>query len=432
MSGQIGRLIPHILFSLTTVLVLVGLVTVYSAGAFYDYISIRNQWEKTVEEAITRATAPESVQDESVEPLQTLKDLQAQSATRRAGTLSTFLHQILWACIGFLALATTAMFDYPVWGRRIGWVIVGMLGLQLLLTLIPPGTGWPVRSLFHYGAKSRLSILGFTIQPSEMAKLGLIIFTSWFLSRRVQEEKMSILSLCPVLFILGPSIGMILLEPDRGVAAHLCIAIALLWFFSGGKKGHFITLSLLGSVAIGTMVAINEEAKSRVVNFVTGKPEFQYQQALEGLSRGGLFGVGLGDGEGSLTLFGAHNDVILAVIGEELGFIATAAVVLGYMGLILLGLRISKSCDDPFGKILALGITILLGSQALLNIAITLNLLPPTGFTLPLLSAGGASMVTTMAGIGILINISLSTHEHLLDSRKRAKVGGVRVWGVTA
>ena len=128
-----------------------------------------------------------------------------------------------------------------------------------------------------------------------MAKLGLIIFTSWFLSRRVQEEKMSILSLCPVLFILGPSIGMILLEPDRGVAAHLCIAIALLWFFSGGKKGHFITLSLLGSVAIGTMVAINEEAKSRVVNFVTGKPEFQYQQALEGLSRGGLFGVGLGE-----------------------------------------------------------------------------------------------------------------------------------------
>ncbi|MCA9442853.1 MAG: FtsW/RodA/SpoVE family cell cycle protein, partial [Candidatus Omnitrophica bacterium] len=426
MSGQIGRLVPHILFSLTTVLVLFGLVTVYSAGAFFDYRSIRNQWEKTVETAITQAIAPDSVEGKSDDPFQTLKQLQAQGANRRASTLSTFLHQTIWVVIGFLALAITARFDYPIWGRRIGWIVLILFSLQLALTLIPAGTNWPIRSLELNYAKSRLSLFGFTIQPSELAKLILIIFTSWFLSRRVQEDRMSLSSLLPVLLIIAPSIGMILLESDRGVAAHLCLALALLWFFSGGKIGHFAVLSVVGIFGVGFMVLNSEEAKSRIVNFFTGQPEYQYQQALEGVSRGGLFGVGLGDGEGSLTLYGAHNDVILAVVGEELGFIVTAAVVLAYLTLILLGLRISKNCDDPFGKILALGITILLGTQALLNIAITLNLLPPTGFTLPLLSAGGASMVTTMAAIGILINISLSTHDHLLDSRKRTKVGGLR------
>ena len=419
MIGQIGRLVPHLLFSITTVLVLFGLVAVYSAGAFYDYRSSRNQWEKTVKEAIGQATAPDATASDSLDPLQTLKELQAQGAERRASTLSTFVHQILWACIGFFVLAVTAMFDYPIWGRRIGWVLLLLFSLQIALTLIPSGTSWPIRSVVMNGAKSRLNILGFTVQPSEVAKLVLVLFTSWFLSRRVQEEKMSLTSLLPVLFVLVPSIGMILMEPDRGVAAHICLALALLWFFSGGRMFHFLTLLVAGTLSVGTMVAINDEARSRIVNFVTGTPEWQYQQALEGISRGGLFGVGLGDGEGSLTLYGAHNDVILAVIGEELGFIVTSLVVLAYLAIILLGLRVSKACDDPFGKILSLGITILIGTQALLNIAITLNLLPPTGFTLPLLSAGGASMVTTMAGIGILINISLSTHDQLLDSRNR-------------
>lgn len=431
MNGQLGRVVPHILFCITTLLVLLGLVTVYSAGSFYGYKKIRNEWEGTVREAVAQAAHHADLEGES-DPLTALRELQAQNAERRASTLSTFTSQILWAGIGFFVLAFTAMVDYPVWGRRIGWLILGVFGLQLALTLIPPGSNLPVKSLLFHGAKSRLSIFGLAIQPSELAKLVLIIFTAWFLSRRVQEDRMSLRSLFPLVFVLSPSIGMILLESDKGVAGHLCIAIALLWFFSGGRMSHFLTLCTLGAISVGSVVAFNDEARSRVVKFMTGVPEDQYRQALEGFARGGLFGTGFGNGVESLTLFGAHNDVILAIVGEELGFVATAAVVLGYTTLILLGLRISKACDDPFGKILALGVTILFGSQALLNIAITLSLLPPTGFNLPLLSAGGASMITTMAGMGILINISLSTHEHLLDSRKRNKAGGFRVWGAAA
>jgi cell division protein FtsW len=425
MTRWIDRMAPHMLFCLTTCLVLFGLVMVYSSSAFFDYRrNSQGQWEKAVEQAVQQATSNTSQPKESGDPEVSLESLRQQDAARQASMLTTFLTQVCWVLVGFVALGAAVLVDYPLWGKRIGWILLGMLSLQVALFIIPVNTGLPVQSRLINGARSWLQILAFRIQPSEIAKLGLVIFCAWYLSRRIQKGKLSFFSFVPALPVLGLSIGLILCESDRGVAVHLCLSLLILWMLAVGRISHVLILGTIAAAAVGTMIAMSPAARGRIISF-TGTESFHLRQSREALSRGGMFGTGLGDGDAALSLylFGAHTDFIMAIVGEELGFVATGSLVAGYLALVLLGFKVASSCGDPFGTLLAMGITILVGTQAFLNMAVVTGLAPTTGFTLPLVSYGGSSLTGTMIAIGILINISLSTHNHLLSDRNRVKPG---------
>lgn len=422
MIRWIDRMVPHMLFCLTTLLVLFGLVMVYSSSAFRDYRrDSQKKWEEAVELAVVRATERPGHSGAS-DPNESIDTLREQDAIRRASMLNTFLKQIVWVLLGFVALAFAASVDYPLWGRRIGWLMLLVLGLQAALFVIPANTGLPVQSRLINGSRSWLEILKFRLQPSEIAKIGLILFSSWYLARRVQKGSLTLVSTLPALPVLALSVGLILCESDKGVAVHLCLSLLLLWLLAAGDLAQVLLLGGLSTAAIGAVVATSEEARSRIIHYFT-EDSFQMLHAKEAFSRGGFLGKGLGDGDAALSayLFGAHNDFIFAVVGEELGFITTSLLVAGYLALVLLGLKVAAGCTDPFGTFLALGITILIGAQAFLNMAIVTGLAPTTGFTLPLVSYGGSSLTWTMIAMGILINISMSTHNHLLRGVNRVK-----------
>jgi len=416
LSRWLDRMTPHMIFCVTTCLVLFGLVMVYSSSAFDDYKkSSRDKLEEAVRLAVEQATLSAGASDAGREATEILERLRQEDAARRASMLSTFFRQARWVFVGFLFLAIAARLDYPLWGKKVGWLLAFFLVSQIMLFVIPADTGFPVQSRVVNGARSWIQVSFIRYQPSEVAKLGLVIFAAWFLARRLQCGRKSLVSLLPALIVTGTSIGLILLESDKGVAAHLCLALLVLWMLAGVRFSHIALAASVVALALGILIASSPEALSRVF-----EDSFQLKVARAALSRGGLFGAGLGDGDADLAyLYAAHTDFILAVVGEELGFLATTLLVAGYLVLILLGLKVVSGCSDPFGMFLALGITILLGSQAFLNMAVVTGLAPTTGFTLPLLSYGGSSLVWTMAGIGILVNVSLSTPHRLLENAKR-------------
>jgi cell division protein FtsW len=417
MNRWYARIIPHLIFCVTTCLVLFGLVMVYSSSAFEDYRrSSRSDWEQAVEKAVETATIQAGESNSGDEATATLETLRKKDAERRTSMLSTFLRQVRWGLVGFVFLALAAMVDYPIWQKKIGWVLLAFLGCQLALMTIPPDTGLPIQSRVVNGARSSLQILSFRFQPSEIAKLGVIVFTAWVLARSHQPGRNFFLCIVPGFFIAGVSVALILWESDKGVAGHLCIALLALWTLAGIKFRYIAVMGILATVAIGSFIIYDPEAVSRFFD------SFQMRQAKAAFARGGLLGTGIGDGDADLAyLYAAHTDFILAVIGEELGFIASSLVVFGYLFLILLGLKVAEGCPDPFGTYLALGITVLIGTQAFLNIAVSTGMAPTTGFTLPLLSYGGSSLIWTMAGIGVLINISLSNPSYLLGNGKKVR-----------
>jgi len=420
------QLVPHSLFCLVTCMVLFGLVMVYSSSAFTDYRGSRNDWKRAVDESVGQATGVASNSSSRFVPgvasVPTLEGLRAREASRRASMFSSFLKQCCWAFVGFIALAFAAMVDYPRWGKRIGWVMFLVLAFQIALFAIPANTGLPIQSKIINGARSWLQIFSLRIQPSEMAKVGLIIFTAWYLARNLAKEKIHLYQYLPGLLVIAFSIGLILVESDKGVAVHLCLALLVLWMFAVGRFSHVVVLGGLAGSVIGLVIWLSPNAMIRIRGLF-GENSYHMKQSFDALTGGGMFGIGLGDSNASLAhLPAAHTDFILAVIGEELGFIFTAALVAGYLAITLLGFKIAAGSGDPFGTLLALGFTTLIASQAFLNMAVVTGLVPTTGFTLPLVSYGGSSLTWTMVGIGILINISLSAHNNLLGDWNRDKV----------
>ena len=423
MNRWIDRMSPHLLFFVTTCLVLFGLVMVYSSSAFYDYRqTTQAKWEKAIEAAVARATEMKTTSPDADDPNAMLESLREKDFLRRKSMLSTFLKQICWVVLGFIAMGIAALVDYPLWGRRIGWLLLVVLVLQISLFIIPANTGLPIQSRIVNGSRSWLQISAFRIQPSEIAKLSLIIFSAWFLAKRISLGKLNFFSFIPALPVLGLSIGLILTESDKGVAVHLCLSLLLLWMLAAGRLSQVLFLSTIAAIVLGAVISASPEALGRIQSFL-GTDSFQLTQAKEAFSRGGLFGRGLGDSDAALSayLYGAHTDFIMAIVGEELGFVVTSTLVIFYFLLGMIGLKVAASCTDPFGSLLALGITLLIGTQAFLNMAIVTGLAPTTGFTLPLLSYGGSSLTWTLIAIGILINVSLSTHNHLLSERNRVK-----------
>lgn len=290
-------------------------------------------------------------------------------------------------------------------------LIFGICFILLILVLIP-GIG-TVRN----GSRSWFGIGGFGIQPSEFMKLAIIIFTSKYLSKNEKLIKDVKKGVFPILLILFITFGLILLQPDFGTGVIMVMTIIVLLFISGVDMSFFIKIGCLGLLGISGLIIIAPYRIKRILSFLNPWSDplgsgFQIIQSLYSIGPGGLLGLGFGNSiQKHFYLPEPQTDFIFSIISEEFGFMGIIIVATLFLIIIYRGFRISKKCENHFGKYLAFGITFGIAFQTLLNLMVVVGLIPVTGVTLPFLSYGGSSLLITMLSISILLNISKYNYE---------------------
>ena len=315
------------------------------------------------------------------------------------------IRQSLWMGIGGCALLLGAKVDYHRWRRFRAPLMVVSLGL--LVTVLVPHIG------VSAGGSSRWIGLGMLqLQPSELMKLALVVFTADLLTRRPDCSSDPKKVIAPVLVVLVVAVVLILKQPDMGTALVLC-CIAFGVLFMGGVPMVPIlkVIGLFGGLAVIVGLA-DPYRRDRILSFLNPGANksgtgYQVWQSLIGLGSGHIFGLGLGGGRekwGGLP--NVHTDFIFSVVGEELGLVGAVALLSLFFALTWFGLRAATRAPDRFGSLMAVGITTWITSQAVINIGAVIGVLPVTGIPLPFISFGGSSLFITMAAVGILINIA--------------------------
>jgi cell division protein FtsW len=313
--------------------------------------------------------------------------------------------QALYAGIGFLMMLL--MLFFPIDSlKRLAYAVL-IVSVLLLIAVLIPGIGHRAG-----GSMRWLKIQSFSFQPSEFAKLGLIIFLAYFLEKKEEKIRSFSFGFLPTVLFSGVLIGLVLKEPDFGTALFLAALVFFLLFVSGARL-VYIAGALLLAVPVAYYFLMNARYRyDRLISFIrpwedpTGT-SFQIIQSFLSFGSGGLFGLGLGEGRQKLFFLPApHTDFIFSVIGEELGLLGALVLVLLFLIFTLRGISIAASLEDRFGSYLALGITLMISLQAVINMGVVLGLLPTKGLTLPLVSYGGTSLVANLAGVGILLRLS--------------------------
>ena len=285
--------------------------------------------------------------------------------------------------------------------------LIFFLCLSLLILVLIPGIG-----TIRNGSRSWFGLGGFGIQPSEFTKLGMIIFTSKYLSHNEKVLKNIKTGVFPILGVLLLIFGLIMLQPDFGTGVIIVISIIVLLFISGVNMSFFIKLGFLGLLGVAGLIIVAPYRMKRIISFLNPWSDplgsgFQIIQSLYAIGPGGLLGLGLGNSiQKHFYLPEPQTDFIFAIISEEFGFLGILIVASLFILIIARGFHISIHCEDKFGKYLAFGITFQLAFQTLLNLMVVVGLIPVTGVTLPFLSYGGSSLLITMVSMGILLNIS--------------------------
>ncbi len=315
--------------------------------------------------------------------------------------------QALNAGVGFLLMILMMCLPYPIL-KRLAYPIL-ILSIFSLIALLIPGIGHRAG-----GAVRWLKIQSFSFQPSEFAKLGLVIFLAYFLAKKEEKIQSFSFGFLPTILLSGLVIALVMKEPDLGSALFLTAMVFLLLFVSGARVSYIMgAFALAATVAYYFMTQV-EYVSKRWLSFIQhweapARAHFQINQSYLSFGSGGLFGLGLGEGRQKLFFLPApHTDFIFSIIGEELGLVGAMGVVLLFFILMLRGFQIGLSLQDRFGTYLALGITLMIGLQAIVNMGVVLGLLPTKGLVLPFISYGGSSLVTNLMGVGILLR--LSTH----------------------
>jgi cell division protein FtsW len=317
--------------------------------------------------------------------------------------------QLAGAILGTIALLVAQRIDYRFW-RKYSVHLIGATLLLLLVVLILPSSITEVN-----GARQWIRLGVFSMQPSEIAKLAMVVYFADWLSRRGSKLGNVSYSLVPFAVMLGVVCGLVMLEGDLGTTIVLVIIAGTVYFTAGANPLHILGAAAIASGAFWAMVKIAPYRQSRIAAWLD--PFAYYQDAgwqpmhgLYALGSGGLFGVGLGQGRQKfLWLSQAHTDAIFAVIGEEFGMLGTLFVVGCFLVIAYRGLRIAARAPEPFAALLATGLTAWLVFQALINMAVVTTLLPFTGLTLPFLAYGSTSLVMCMVATGILLSISRHT-----------------------
>lgn len=312
--------------------------------------------------------------------------------------------QIVGVVLGLIAMCICCFVDYHKYQK---WKnIILIVSFALLLAVFIPGVGSS-----SYGATRWLRLPGFTIQPSEIAKFGFVIFASGYLAKNSDIVK-SFLGILPILVVGGLMCFAIMLEPNMSITMCVGITMLVMLFVGGTSFKHFAYMSLPIAGLVPLLIVIEPYRLKRLTAFLdpwaSPKGEgYQILQSLYSIGEGGLFGVGLFNSRQKyLFLPFAESDFILSIICEELGLCGAILSILLFLIIIISGVRIAKKAKDRFGCLLASGITTVIASQVLINVAVCSSSIPPTGVPLPFVSAGSTSLVVFMSAIGILLNIS--------------------------
>jgi len=328
----------------------------------------------------------------------------ASAALGDGDPMSYLKRQAVYALLGVILMVTAARFDY----HRLRYVapplLVVALGLCVAVLVLGPEING-ARRWFLLGPAS--------FQPSELAKLALCLFAAVYLARRRPPRTLGEL-VKPLGLLTAIFCGLILLEPDLGTTISLCGMMLAVFLVAGVPVRLLVAASFLAAAMGLLAIWVEPYRRARVFSFLDPWSDaqgsgFQIVQAMIGIGSGGFTGAGLGEGVGKISyLPEAHTDMIFAVIGEELGLFGSVLVIGAFAVFAVAGFRIALRCRDPFGKLLAAGLTALICGQAAINLAAVLGIAPLTGIPLPFVSYGGSSLVVLLAGVGILLNIAVN------------------------
>lgn len=316
-----------------------------------------------------------------------------------------FRKQMVMLALGFIAMFFMMNFDYRKLGKWSPIIMVGAM-VMLILVLIP-GIG-----AYRNGARRWIVIAGQDFQPSEIAKLAVILFFSFSLSKRKDQLQSFFKGLMPYLILLATIAGLLLLEPHKSCTILIFLVVCTILFCAGAKIRHFLFMGTPAIAGLAIIIMFSSYARDRITAFLNplNDPKgdgYQALQSLYAIGSGGLFGKGLGRSMQKLLYIPEpYNDFILAVLAEELGFIGVLAVLLLFLIFIWRGVKVAMSAPDTFGSLVAVGITALIAFQVIINVAVVTASMPVTGMPLPFFSYGGTSLVFLMASVGILLNIS--------------------------
>lgn len=318
--------------------------------------------------------------------------------------------QLLWAVLGFGALWLLAQYPYP---RLRPWVkpVLLVCGLCLLAVAF-----FPVGKTAG-GARRWLALGPLSFQPAELLKIAIVLYLADALARKEDKLDSWTEGFLPPLLVVGGFAGLLLLQPDLGTAVIVAAVSLALMYAAGVRFTHLLSLLLLALPVVFYLVFQVDYRRRRLDAFLDPWQEplgkgFQVIQSFLALGSGGLWGRGLGESQQKLFYLPApHTDFIFSIVGEELGFAGTLGLMLLFGFLIWKSFSIARRCPDRFGKLLAGGLALMLGLQVVVNLGVATGLFPTKGTPLPLISTGGSSLFFTLAGIGMLLSVSRTLPE---------------------
>lgn len=328
------------------------------------------------------------------------------SISRDGNAYSYLLRHGVWVVIGTGAMIFGAVFDYRRY-KKLAVPVLVLSVILLILVLTPLGQT-------TNGATRWIAIGPITIMPGEIAKLAAILFVAWFLSEDVNRIKSILRGILPLVGVAGVYGALIIMQPNLSTAITVCGIIVAMMLVAGLKWRYVITAGCAGVAGILFILIFMKDTYwySRLTSFTDPFADsldsgYQAVQSLLALGSGGLFGVGLGKSvQKNLYLPEPQNDFILAIIGEEIGFVGVLLLIVLYCLFMWRGMHVAINAPDQFGMLLASGIVLMVAIQVILNIAVVTSSMPPTGINLPFISYGGNALLIFMFAAGVLINIS--------------------------
>jgi len=312
---------------------------------------------------------------------------------------------MLWAIAGIVALTIASYINYRKWQQAS--TVLLLATILLLLALYVPGVGFSVQ-----GSTRWINLGLFNLQPSEIAKVTMVMWVAAFLARKADRLRSFTKGTMPVLLVTGLVAGLIFDQPDLGTAVAIVLVMCLVLFAGGLPWGQIISLGVLGIGLLAVGIKTADYRLERFMSFLNPWQDpldtgYHIIQSLYAIGLGGIFGRGLGESiQKRFFLPEPHNDFIFAIISEEWGFIGGAVIIALFGAVAWRGLRIAARAPDKFSGLLATGLTSMIVSQAFINMGVVTGLMPVTGITLPFISYGGSSLLMVMGSAGVLLNIS--------------------------
>lgn len=315
--------------------------------------------------------------------------------------------QLSGAVLGGVALLIASRVDYRLW-QRLAWPLLLVTIFFLFLPLLP--FTYRIAPLVN-GARRWIHIGPLNFQPSELARLAIVIWCSMLAAKKGEQVRQLKKGVLPFLLVIGFVSGLILLEPNLSMATLVGLLGMLILFTAGAKIGHFLLLGFGAVLVVANRIHDVEWRIRRLVAFLdpsdpTSAAAYQLKQSLIGFGSGQFFGLGFGQGQQKLGYLPyAYSDFLFSTIGEEWGFLGVLLLVVLFTLFCWMGFRIARTASDAFGQYLAVGLTAAVGISAFMHMAVTMGLMPTTGLTLPFMSHGRSSLMISLLGTGILINI---------------------------